>query len=47
MFETVPDMACKRAEISPDALAFRDAETGRAWTFSDVNAAVLDPQEAE
>ncbi len=39
MFETVPDMACKRAEISPDALAFRDAETGRAWTFSDVNAA--------
>ncbi len=39
MFETVPDMACKRAEISPDALAFRDAETGRAWSFFDVNAA--------
>lgn len=39
MFDLIPDMACKRAEISPAAAAFTDAETGRIWTFDQVNRA--------
>ncbi|MDP2733874.1 MAG: AMP-binding protein [Hoeflea sp.] len=39
MFDTIPDMAAKRAEISPDAIAFVDAGSGREWRFSDINIA--------
>lgn len=39
MFETLPDMAMKRAEISPHARAFHDATTGEVWDFARVNAA--------
>ena len=39
MFDSVPDMAAKRAELSGDALAFRDSRTGRDWTFPEVDAA--------
>ncbi len=33
MFDFVPDMAAKRAELDPDAIAFTEAETGKKWTF--------------
>lgn len=36
MFDAIPDMAAKRAELSPDALAFR-AE--RDWSFAEVDRA--------
>lgn len=39
MFEQIPDMAAKRAEISPDQLAFHEQATGRNWNFSEINAA--------
>lgn len=39
MFDHVPDMAAKRAEISPDACAFRDLSVGSDWTFAEVNMA--------
>ncbi|CUH84109.1 AMP-binding protein [Thalassovita mediterranea] len=39
MFDTIPDMAAKRAELSPDALAFHDLATARDWTFAEVNTA--------
>ncbi|MBV0913790.1 AMP-binding protein [Anianabacter salinae] len=39
MFDRVPDMAAKRAELSGDAVAFRDSRTGRDWIFRDVDAA--------
>lgn len=39
MFAVVPDIAAKRAELSGDALAFRDNRTGRDWTFREVDAA--------
>ncbi|MCY0097011.1 AMP-binding protein [Hoeflea ulvae] len=39
MFDLIPDMATKRAEISPDATAFIDAGSDREWLFSDINAA--------
>ena len=39
MFDTIPDMAAKRAEISPDATAFIDAGSGREWRFSEINDA--------
>jgi len=39
VFDTVPDMALKRAEIAPGALAFHDTSTGRDWSFAAVNAA--------
>ncbi|MCV2882531.1 class I adenylate-forming enzyme family protein [Actibacterium sp. XHP0104] len=39
MFDMIPDMAAKRAEISPDALAFRDDNSGRDWSFAQVNDA--------
>ncbi|WP_417250660.1 class I adenylate-forming enzyme family protein [Celeribacter sp.] len=37
MFDLIPDMASKRAELSPDALAFHDSSTGRDWSFSQIN----------
>ena len=37
--EYVTDMSAKRAELTPDGIAFRDLETGRAWTFVEVDAA--------
>ncbi|MCB1332661.1 MAG: AMP-binding protein [Roseivivax sp.] len=39
MFDTVPDMALKRAQVSPDALAFYDTVGGQDWSFARVNAA--------
>ncbi|AVO36479.1 AMP-binding protein [Pukyongiella litopenaei] len=39
MFDLIPDMAFKRAEISPGALAFRDTSTGLDWSFAAVNDA--------
>lgn len=39
MFDLIPDMARKRAEISPQAPAFTDAGTGRVWSFADMNRA--------
>lgn len=39
MFDTIPDMAAKRAEISPDAIAFIDAGSGRQWRFAEINDA--------
>jgi fatty-acyl-CoA synthase len=33
----VPDMAAKRAEITPDRAAFHDVETGRIITFAEVD----------
>ncbi len=39
MHDTYPDPAAKRAEISPDALAFRDLGTDTEWSFRDVNDA--------
>ncbi len=36
MFDAIPDMAAKRAELSPDALAFRGA---RDWSFAEVDRA--------
>jgi len=32
------DMAAKRAELTPDAIAFVDHETGRRFTFCDINS---------
>jgi len=39
MFDMIPDMAAKRAELTPEALAFHDASTGRDWSFAQINAA--------
>lgn len=39
MFDTMPDMAFKRSEISPDAIAFRDRVSSRDWRYSEVNRA--------
>ena len=39
MFDLVPDMAAKRAEIKPGALAFHDTTTGRDWSFAQINDA--------
>ena len=39
MFDTVPDMALKRAELSGDATAFADHGSGRDWSFAAVNRA--------
>ena len=39
MFEHLPDMAAKRAELTPDAVAFVEAETARRWSFADINTA--------
>lgn len=39
MFDELPDMAAKRAELSPDALAFHDTTTQRSWSFRQINDA--------
>jgi fatty-acyl-CoA synthase len=39
VFEAIPDMAAKRAEISPSATAFVDAGSGRVWQFRQINDA--------
>jgi fatty-acyl-CoA synthase len=39
MFDTVPDMALKRAELSGDATAFTEHDSGRHWSFADINRA--------
>ncbi|NDW53883.1 class I adenylate-forming enzyme family protein [Aliiroseovarius sp. PrR006] len=39
MFDMIPDMAAKRAEMTPDALAFHDTVSGRDWSFAQVNDA--------
>ncbi|KGF70529.1 acid--CoA ligase [Hoeflea sp. BAL378] len=39
MFDDIPDMAAKRAEISPDSVAFVDAESGRQWRFDEIDRA--------
>ena len=39
MFDAVPDMAAKRAEISPDAVAFIGAGSGRHWRFDEIDRA--------
>lgn len=39
MFDHVADMARKRAEISPNAVAFRDGPDGSVWTSSEVDRA--------
>ncbi|WP_209424868.1 AMP-binding protein [Pararhodobacter sp. SW119] len=33
-----PDLAARRAELTPDAPAFTDAATGRTWTFAEIDA---------
>lgn len=37
MFETVPDMAAKRAELSPNKVAFSAIETGKEWTYAQID----------
>lgn len=39
MFDVIPDMAAKRAELTPDALAFHDTSTGCDWSFAQINDA--------
>lgn len=39
MFDVIPDMAAKRAELTPDALAFHDTSGGKDWSFAEVNTA--------
>ncbi|WP_027236515.1 class I adenylate-forming enzyme family protein [Leisingera caerulea] len=39
MFDLIPDMAAKRAEITPGELAFHDTTTGRGWSFARINDA--------
>ncbi|PVB61783.1 AMP-binding protein [Labrenzia sp. 011] len=36
--EFLTDMAAKRAELTPDAVAFTDHDTGRSFTFGEVNS---------
>lgn len=46
---TAPDLSARRAALTPDARAFTDHATGRAWTFAEIEdqanrlAAVLAP----
>ncbi|MEO1115953.1 MAG: AMP-binding protein [Pseudomonadota bacterium] len=35
--EFLTDMAAKRAELTPDAVAFSDADSGRSYSFRDMN----------
>ncbi|WP_306144843.1 AMP-binding protein [Roseibium sp. MMSF_3412] len=35
--EFLTDMAAKRAELTPDAIAFSDRDSGRSYTFHDIN----------
>ena len=34
--ELLTDMAAKRAELTPDAIAFVDHETGRSFSFFEI-----------
>ena len=36
--QTVFDFAAKRAELSPDAIAFEEVETGRRLSYAAFNA---------
>jgi len=35
----VPDLAARRADLSPDPIAFVDHDSGQSWSFAQVNAA--------
>ena len=39
MFDMIPDMAAKRADMTPNALAFQQKTTGRNWSFGQINQA--------
>jgi fatty-acyl-CoA synthase len=39
MFDVIPDMAAKRAELTPDALAFHDTSGSKDWSFAEINKA--------
>lgn len=39
MFDRVPDMAARRAALTPDRTAFIDHESGRRWSFAEVEDA--------
>lgn len=39
MLDLIPDMAAKRAELTPDAVGFVDPTRARNWHFSEINAA--------
>jgi fatty-acyl-CoA synthase len=39
MFEQIPDMAAKRAELSPNSVAFHDTASERDWSFAQINSA--------
>ncbi len=40
MFEALPDMAAKRAELTPERTAFIDLGGDRTWTFAAIDTAV-------
>jgi fatty-acyl-CoA synthase len=40
MFDSLPDMAAKRAELTPEGTAFIDFEADRTWSFRAVDNAV-------
>jgi fatty-acyl-CoA synthase len=35
--KTIPDLCRRRADLTPDALAFEELATGRRWTFAEVD----------
>ena len=39
MFDKIPDMAAKRAELTPDRPAFTIADSGVIWSYAEVNRA--------
>ena len=39
MFDAIPDMAARRAELSPEAVAFIDTGNGREWQYRDIDKA--------
>jgi fatty-acyl-CoA synthase len=39
LFDTIPDMAAKRADILPEAIAFVDIGGSREWRFREINNA--------
>lgn len=39
MIDMIPDMAAKRAQLTPQKMAFHDAVTGNDWSFSQINDA--------
>lgn len=40
MFGALPDMAAKRAELTPEHMAFIDLEADRQWTYAAIDTAV-------